>query len=212
MGEIVARLKLLQRVDRRGEERSVLREKVWRKGLAVGGTGRSLGSTDSYRIVCGFRELSSKKWCSGELGYAYPYGVISEPDLEFGTALRAAGSPQPRRGEWFAYYRFGYQQVEDGRYHLFRRPKKPDPRGWRTDAGGRPIGRRPVPDGMGNPWTAQANRRGVIGLFPLLPAIIDCPLCGRANRVDSPPRLRGPDAAPGAAASGWPEDRWPGGT
>jgi hypothetical protein len=146
-----------------------------REALAERDPAAGLAHPDAvvYRIICGFGGF-----CPGLLGEAHPGRSRRMTRARAIAVSNLAGVPAPRPEDWFVYHPEGLQRQEDGSYRVMTATRR--------DAQGRKIGRRQMPARLQDGRTSAAGGRGIVGQFPVLPAVIVCPVCQRPNHVSPP--------------------------
>ena len=123
-----------------------------------------------YRVHCGaVLNRERETLCSGALGVAVGISVSLDGDDTDAELL----------DDWFMLHDLGYDRdAATGHYRPAQRRRRA--------LNGLPIGRRPLPARLRDPYDGQHGRRGVVGQTVRLPAMIVCQVCNRPNSVSPP--------------------------
>ncbi len=145
-----------------------------------------------YRVYCG-RPLD----CHGLLGETNDPRLVDVAFIDYTLSSiikinRLLGDETDLADRWILTHSLHYRRDKDGQYHPLSRKestprdKKGTPPRDKTASILHPSGpgRRRVPEALSE---VAPYRFGIIGRFPILPAIVVCPACGHPNRVLPPP-------------------------
>lgn len=138
-----------------------------------------------YRALCGNPRCAQTGGVPGLIGEVHgpPTSGVEVKRLTGGYIDRLNGR-EPRPRHWYLTHPNGLRA--DGDY--FRVGACAKALGVGPDAlgAGRPIGRRRIPWGLRGREMRKLGRRGFIGEYPALPAVVICPSCAINNRVEPP--------------------------
>jgi len=160
-----------------------------------------------YRVVCGNTVETAKgqALCPQELGLTCR-GMHETHTGALETAVRRADgetSGDPTLWDWLLQPVRGHFHPEpDGSYRVINRhPKIRE---------GRRVTRRPIPAALRTALEGvdiTVRQRGVVGHYPLLPAVVRCPRCGAANHVERPEPVEPFDPGVGRTVVDWNRHR-----
>jgi hypothetical protein len=143
---------------------------------------------EAARQVSRAHELA--RWQSGDPEPDHvklPHGPVAVVQAVLKTQ-REGRDPLPRttyrrtpvKPDWVLTHPRRYRKDDKGRYVVLRGPRSQP--GWQVDIGNRRVGRRPAPHSR-----LSDREQKIVGEFPILPAVVVCPICTGENLVEAPP-------------------------